>query len=300
MHRKTRVRVSRRTVLKQAAGLGAGVLAGAFASHAAEAPYVELPKALVMSMLPRGLSDKKKFRMAKACGFQGIEVEPPGSLEKAVELKKAAQAADIAIHSVIYGGWQNPLSDPDPKTVESGLRALENALRCAGAMEAGTVLLVPAVVTENVTYQEAYERSQKNIRALLPLAEDLGVVIAVENVWNDFLLSPIEFAQYVDEFESPWLRAYFDVGNVVAFGWPQDWIRTLGSRIVKVHLKDFNRSTRKWKPLCEGSVNWPEVRRALAEVGFQGFMTAELRPGDEDYLRDVSNRMTRIAQGEGC
>jgi hexulose-6-phosphate isomerase len=171
---------------------------------------------------------------------------------------------------------------------------METALRSAKALGADTVLLVPAVVKENVSYSDAYKRSQECIRKLLPLAEELNIVIAVENVWNKFLLSPLEFARYVDAFDSPWLKAYFDVGNVIIYGYAQDWIRTLGKRIVKIHLKDFKRKGYLWTNLLDGDVNWKEVRLALDEIGYHGFMTTELRGGDEAYLRDLSGRIDKI------
>ncbi len=172
------------------------------------------------------------------------------------------------------------------------------ALTSAKAFGCDAVLLVPAIVTETVGYGDAYKRSQDNIRRLLPLAEEMRVIIAVENVWNKFLLSPLEFARYVDEFDSPWLKAYFDVGNVIVFGFAQDWIRTLGKRIVKIHLKDFKRSGYKWTNLLEGDVNWPEVRKALDEIGYRGFLTPELSGGDEAYLADLSKRIDRIIAGK--
>jgi len=132
---------------------------------------------------------------------------------------------------------------------------------------------------------------------LARLAEQLGIVIALEEVWNKFLLSPLEFARYIDEFKSPWIKAWFDVGNVVLYGYPQDWIRTLGKRIVEVHLKDFKREGFKWVNLGEGSINWPEVRKAFAEIGYSGFATTELDDGDEAYLRDVSKRVDRLLLG---
>jgi L-ribulose-5-phosphate 3-epimerase len=136
------------------------------------------------------------------------------------------------------------------------------------------------------------------IRKLLPLAEKLKVVIGIENVWNKFLLSPIEFARYVDEFKSPFLRAYFDVGNVVLFGYPQDWIRTLGSRIIKLHVKGFDAKRIKFVNLRDGTIDWPEVRRALKEINYSGFMSAELAGGDREYLKGVSERMDKIIAGE--
>jgi hexulose-6-phosphate isomerase len=120
------------------------------------------------------------------------------------------------------------------------------------------------------------------------------VTIAVEDVWNKFLLSPLEFARYIDEFDSPWVRAYFDVGNIILYGYAQDWIHTLGHRIIKVHVKDFKRDGYKWVNLFDGDVNWPLVRRALDEVGYEGPLTAELPAGDEAYLADVANRIDKI------
>lgn len=172
--------------------------------------------------------------------------------------------------------------------------SLQNARDCG----ADAVLLVPAVVNPQVMYRDAYERSQREIRKLLPLAEKLKVVIAVENVWNKFLLSPIEFARYVDEFNSPFLRAYFDVGNIVLYGYPQDWIRTLGARIVKVHVKGFDARKMQFVALREGTIDWPEVRRALKEVGYKGFVTAEIGGGDRDYLKNISGQMDKIIAGE--
>jgi L-ribulose-5-phosphate 3-epimerase len=254
----------------------------------------KLRKALQLGMLPKNLSDADKFKLAKECGFDGIEAYPMDDLDAARRLGELARQAGVPIHSIVYGGWGAPFSDPDPQVIEKGLAGMETALRSAKALGAETVLLVPGIVTETVGYGEAYERSQKNIRKLLPLAEQLGVIIAVENVWNKFLLSPLEFARYVDEFDSPWLRAYFDVGNVIIFGYSQDWIRTLGKRIVKIHLKDFKRKGYQWTNLLDGDVNWKQVRLALGEIGYDGFMTTELHGGDKAYLTDLSDRINRI------
>src|SRR5262249_33315670 len=145
-------------------------------------------------------------------------------------------------HSVMNEDhWRLPLSSASPDVVSRSVQGMETSLRNAASWKADTVLLVPAVVDASTSYRDAWTRSQLVIRQrLLPLARDLDVVIAVEEVWNKFLLSPLEMARYVDEFESPFVKAYFDVGNVVFYGYPQDWIRTLGSRIAKIHLKDFN------------------------------------------------------------
>ncbi|MCS6860201.1 MAG: sugar phosphate isomerase/epimerase [Abditibacteriales bacterium] len=290
--------LSRREFLEASAGVavGAGLVATQVAASAQESKS-PLKKALIFSMLPRDLSMEGKFQLAKAVGFDGVEIAPVDEAQ-AQAMRAAAEKAGVRIHSIIFGGWHAPLSSADATVIERGLRDMQSALRCAKTVGADVVLLVPAVVNESTRYVEAYERSQKHIRTLIPLAQELGVVIAVENVWNKFLLSPIEFARYVDEFESPFVRAYFDVGNVVLFGFPQDWIRTLGKRIVKVHLKDFKQQSNQFVALREGDVNWKEVRRALDEIGYADFLTTELPGGDEAYLRDVSARVDKIIAGE--
>ncbi len=287
--------VERRSFLKFAASAAVGTaLLGSQVKIQAGQRDAKLRKALQFGMLPKGLSDADKFKLARKCGYEGIEGSPMKDLDAAGELGSLARRAGTPFHSIVYGGWGAPFSDPRPDIIEKGLAGMETALRSAKALGADTVLLVPAVLNEDVGYGQAYERSQKHIRKLLPLAEELRIVIAVENVWNKFLLSPLEFARYVDEFDNPWLKAYFDVGNVIIYGYAQDWIRTLGKRIVKIHLKDFKREGYEWTNLLEGDVNWKQVRSALDEVGYDGFITPELHGGDEEYLTDLSGRIDKI------
>jgi hexulose-6-phosphate isomerase len=287
--------IERRSFLKYAA---TATIATGFLSHSeptqAGRTDARLRKALQFGMLPKSLSDSDKFKLARKCGFEGIEGSPMNDLDAAKRLGDLARDAGTPIHSIVFGGWHAPFSSGDPKVIEKGLAGMKTALRSAKALGADTVLLVPAVLNEEVGYGQAYERSQRHIRKLLPLAEELKIVIAVENVWNKFLLSPLEFARYVDEFESPWLKAYFDVGNVIIYGYAQDWIRTLGKRIVKIHLKDFKRQGYQWKNLLEGDVNWKQVRLALGEIGYDGFLTPELGGGDQAYLTDLSGRIDKI------
>jgi L-ribulose-5-phosphate 3-epimerase len=287
--------MERRSFLKYAATttVATGLLSRSISAQTGQ-KGAKLRKALQFGMLPKNLSDADKFKLAKECGFEGIEGSPIEDIDAARQLGKLAREAGVPIHSIVYGGWGAPFSDPDPKVIEKGLADMDTALRSAKALGAETVLLVPAIVNETVGYGDAYKRSQEHIRKLLPLAEQLGIIIAVENVWNKFLLSPLEFARYVDEFDSPWLKAYFDVGNVIIFGYSQDWIRTLGKRIVKIHLKDFKRNGYQWTNLLEGDVNWKQVRLALDEVGYDGFLTTELGGGNKAYLTDLSERIDRI------
>lgn len=285
----------RREFLKVAAAVTAG--AGLLSSPArvrGRSRGGKLLKACQYGMLPKQLSDAEKLALAKQCGFEGVEDSPMADLEAAKRRGELAREAGVPIHSLVFGGWGTPLSDPRAEVVEKGLAGMEGAMRCAKAMGAGAVLLVPAVVTETVGYAEAYERSQRNIRKLLPLAGELQVTIAVENVWNKFLLSPVEFARYIDEFDHPRLRAYVDVGNMILFGYAQDWLRTVGSRIVRIHLKDFKRQGYAWTNLLDGDVNWPQVRQALDEIGYEGYMTTELRGGNDAYLTDLAQRIDKI------
>jgi hexulose-6-phosphate isomerase len=161
---------------------------------------------------------------------------------------------------------------------------------------------VPAVVNAEVGYDQAWERSSEEIARVLPRAAELGVAIAIENVWNQFLLSPLEAARYIDQFESPSIGFHFDVGNVVNYGWPQQWVRILGSRILKLDIKEFSRAKRDreglWKgfevEIGDGDCGWPAVVAALDEVGYRGWATAEVGGGDAARLADIARRMRRV------
>jgi len=251
-------------------------------------------------MLPNSMSIADRFQLARDVGFEQIECPTMPDEREAEEAKKAAEKSGLRIHSVMnMAHWDYPLSSADPAVVAQSVKGMETSLRNAHFWGADTVLLVPAVVNAQTSYHEAWVRSQEQIRKLIPMAQDLKVIIGIEEVWNKFLLSPLEFARYIDEFSSPWIRAYFDVGNVVIFGYPQDWIRTLGKRIVKLHIKDFKfqHEVAKWVPLREGEINWPEVYKALAEIGYVGSATVELEGGNKDYLAEVNRRFDLILSG---
>jgi L-ribulose-5-phosphate 3-epimerase len=263
------------------------------------APNNALKKAVLISMLPKEMSYLDRFRLAKAVGFEAIEAQTVTDQKEAEQIKEASDKAGIPIHSVMnMDHWKFPLSSADPAVVATSMKGMETSLRNAKLWGADAVLLVPAVVNPETSYRDAMVRSKAQIKKLIPLAKELGVVIAVEEVWNKFLLSPLEFSDYVDSFKSPWVRAYCDVGNMVLFGYPQDWIRTLGRRIMKFHLKDFHFETKKFVPLREGSIDWKEVRKAIGEIGFSGYLTVELPAGDEAYLREVSRRVDLILAGQ--
>ncbi len=280
---------------------GAAALTAATTVHAAAEPK----KAVIWSMLPASLSREARFKLARDAGFQGVEASPISDPVECDLMRLAATAAGMRIHSVIYGGWDPPLTHPDPAQRARSVRNAVAAMEGAARMGADCILLVPGVVNAQTRYQDAWKYASEGVKQLIPVAERLRVEICIEEVWNNFLLSPLEFARFVDSFRSKWVTAYFDVGNVVTFGWPEDWIRTLGKRIHKVHLKDFKGgpglfggNKGSFVNLRDGSVNWPEVHKAFTEVGYTGWMTTELGGGDLNYLRDVSSRVDLILAGK--
>ena len=307
-------RTSRRSFLH----VTAATVAGAWATRAAGAPGAAaapaapgaMPaaggspkKAVLVSMLPKELPMLDRFKLAREVGFEATEVHTVDDPKQAEEMRAASEASGLKIHSIMNEAhWQFPLSSADPDVVKKSVAGMETSLRNAALFKAGAVLLVPAVVDAKTSYADAWKRSQQVIRErILPLAAELKVIVAVEEVWNKFLLSPLEFARYVDEFDSPWVKAYFDVGNIVFYGYPQDWIRTLGGRIVRVHLKDFkvdrDEGRFTWPNIGEGDIDWVEVRAAFRDIGYDGYMTTEIDGGDRKYLADVNARLDRFLSG---
>lgn len=275
--------------------VGMAIAAAERLSSSSPASGAGVQKSILISMLPGELSYLDRFKLAVDVGFNLMEVRSLQDNVEAARIKDAADKAGLRIHSVMNGiHWRYPLSSPIASEVEASMAGMRRSLRQAKLYGAGVVLLVPAVVRGDTTYEQAWERSSKQIRILVPEAEKLGITIAVEEVWNKFLLTARDFNQFIDQFESPVVRAYFDVGNIVHYGVPQHWIRQLGKRIVRVHLKDYVWQTRQFVNLGEGDVNWPAVRGALSDIGYTGPATLEIKGGDRSYLQDVSARVDRL------
>ncbi len=234
------------------------------------------------------------FEMLREAGFEGVELISPNALDSD-EVLKARDKTGIVIHGVSGAvHWSSPLSSPDALVVEKGLAAIRKEIEDVKLYGGTTVLVVPAVVTKEVSYRDAYTRSQANIKTLIPFAEKAGVKLAIEEVWNKFLLSSTEMARYIDEFKSDAVGAYFDVGNVVEYGFPQEWIKELGKRILKVHVKEYAKPKRFDYPLGEGEIDWKAVRSALRDVGYNGWITAEVGMGDLGRMKDVVARMEKL------
>ncbi len=294
------------TTIDRRAFLGSAAVLGAMAAlrPRTAAAAGGMRKAVYISMLPKELPYPQRFQLAKDVGFEGIEIGTVTDPAVAAEIEEASAKTGLVIHSVMNADhWKYPLSSADPEVVAKSVAGMETSLRNAKLWGCDSVLLVPAVVNPETSYKDAWTRSQKVVKErILPLAQELRVVIGMEEVWNKFLLSPLEMAQYVDEFASPWVKAYLDVGNMLFYGYPQDWARTLGKRIHRVHIKDFKVDRGKgqffWKNIGEGDVDWPEVRKALGEVGYDGWVTTEIEGGDAAYLKDVVARFDRFLAGQ--
>ena len=254
--------IERRTFLSATtAALAMAPLTRPLTAGTGESSKNSWKKAFMLGSVSKG-SPLASFQLLRDAGFEGVELISPNELDLN-EVLTARDKTGLTIHGVSGSRhWQDALSDPDPRVVARGMAAIRQEFADCKAYGGTTVLVVPAVVNRKVGYRDAYQRSQKCIRELIPDAEKHGIKIAIEEVWNKFLLSPLEFARYIDEFESPWVGAYFDVGNVVEFGYPEEWIRELGKRILKVHIKEYKKEKRFSYRLGEGEIDWAAVRSA--------------------------------------
>jgi len=240
---------------------------------------------------------EEKFILAKEAGFTGFEIDlsedgPVNLKSSDADLKAFRSLANkhglevSGLMSFLY--WGANAASADPAAREKAAALLKRQIECAAGLGVDTILVVPGAVgvdflpgAEIVPYDLAYERATEFIRAALPLAEKHGVTIAVENVWNKFLLSPLEMRSFVDQFESHHVGVYFDVGNVLASGYPDHWIRILGSRIKRIHFKDYRRNVGTADGFCDllsGDIDWPAVVSSLRETGYSGWVTAEMIP----------------------
>ena len=284
--------IDRRTFLK-ATGTAVAASALIVSAEPAEAAPIRWKKAFMLGGVASG-PVLGHFQLLRDAGFEGVELISPNEFDRD-EVLRAREKTGLVIHGVSGSRhWKETLSDPDPAVVERGLAAIRREIDDVKAYGGTTVLVVPAVVSPKVSYREAYTRSQAAIRRILPVAEAAGIKIAIEEVWNKFLLSSVEFARYIDEFQSPAVGAYFDVGNVVEYGFPQEWIRELGKRILKIHIKEYAKDKRFSYQLGEGEIDWPEVAKALVEVGYDGWITAEVPHGDLSKMKDVVRRMDKV------
>lgn len=257
-----------------------------------------MKKAMCYGSFPTRKSDREKLELAKEAGLDGVELHQYDSIPEAEKVAEIVRDLGLEVHSVMGGThWKLPLSSTDEQVRCQAVEGIAAGLRQAEAVGAGTLLVVPGVVTEDVSYAAAWEISRHSLEELLPIAEETGVVMALENVWNKFLLSPLETRDFIDQFGSPLVQAYFDVGNILLYGYPHHWIEVLGARIKKVHIKDFDPGTRNFVGLLQGGVDYPRVINALRGVGYDGYLTAELSPYKqfpEQFVLDTGAQLEQL------
>jgi hexulose-6-phosphate isomerase len=286
--------IGRRDFLRTAATISACAMTGVAPSFADD-KKPRLKKAVKYGMVQlKGGSHHDRLALARKCGFLGVEIDSPGTAHLD-ELVKASRELDVAIHGVIDSvHWKDTLSSPDEKVRAKGLEALIGALADAKTVGADTALLVPGVVNKEVSYEQCWERSRAEVKKALPTAEKTGVKIAIEVVWNNFITKPEQLIEYVDSFKSPYVGAYFDCSNMIKYGVPPaDWIRKLGKRMLKFDFKGYSKK-KQWVAIGEGDEDWPEILKALAEIGYNGWATAEVGGGGEEHLKKISAQMDKV------
>lgn len=241
-----------------------------------------------------------KFQLCKELGYDGMELISPTKLS-AEKIRAASESTGMPVHGLVdMKHWEVRLSSPDSAVRQRGQQFLDQAIRDAKAFGGDTVLLVPGKVAgDDETHDHVWNRSIVEIRKSIPLAARLGVRILIENVWNGFCETPDQLKDYVDEIGSPWVGVYFDIGNARKFAPSEQWIETLGSRIVKLDIKDWSKDWPKNSGFCkigDGDVDWKAVNESLAKIGFSGWSTAEVQGGDRDRLVDIAQRMDRVLE----
>ncbi|MDG1894084.1 MAG: sugar phosphate isomerase/epimerase [Fuerstiella sp.] len=294
---------SRRSFLQSstAAALSAGLAVGSTHAEtvAPETLKGRLYKTLKIGMVRVDGSLTDKFKAAKTAGFDGIELNAPGA--NVEEARKAIQESGLPVDGTVNSThWNIRHTDPDPAVRAEALESLKGALRFTHAVGGNTALLVIGRGSDG-SEEEIWKRSMENISKAVPLAAELGIHIAIENVWNQFLYDHAgdsnqtadKFVKYVDEINSPWVGMQFDIGNHWKYGSMGDWIRQLGTRIVKLDLKGFSRAESKFTKIGEGDLDWADVRKALLEINYSGWAAAEVGGGGPDRLKEVSDNMDK-------
>jgi L-ribulose-5-phosphate 3-epimerase len=273
-----------------------------FAAESSPPTQRALKKAIMWGTVGVKGSVREKLQAVKAAGFNGVEM---ASHMDQAEVLKGRDETGLEITSVCgERHWSLPLSDPSPKVRAEGLAALKQTLQDAKVYGAGSILLVPGVVNKDVSFDDCWDRSIEQIRLALPLAEELQVRISIENVWNNFITTEDQAVRYLDVINSPWVGWHFDCGNIIRYGDPIVWIKTLGPRINRVHIKEYSRDLAMrngdvWKgfgvPLLEGANNWTGIMKAFDETGYRSYLITEQGGGSTpEGLHDLRERLEKI------
>ncbi len=288
------------------------LLALAVAAPVAAQSPSRFTKGICSIIFPREMPRPECFAQAKASGFDAMELAIGPDLpldvsrDDARRLADAAEKAGIRIATLWISDalHQNPLNAEDPSVRARGVDAIRQAIRIASDLNCGALLLYAVRLGSGarleVGSQETWDRYTAELRKVIPDAESARVLLNPENVWNKFLLSPLEMRSFVDQFHSPWVGVHFDAGNVMQYGYPEDWILTLGSRIKRIHVKDFKLASggesAHFADLWQGDVNWKAVMSALVKTGYRGVISPEIgrNPNQPDQLKQVSLALDKI------
>jgi hexulose-6-phosphate isomerase len=298
--------MNRRTFLQTtSAVLAVSAFAPLAFGQATPAKKRPLKKAVNLGMVkgPAGATVVDRFKMARDAGFDGLELNLPDDTLTVDLLHEAKAASGLEIGGIICTPhWKFPLSDPDPANRERTVRGLQLALRQGGELGCRRVLLVPGVVNKQVDHAQCWQRSVEGIKRCLDDAEKAQCKIAVENVWNQFILDPLSAARFVDEVGSPWVGWHLDLGNLVTYGWPEHWVRVLGPRVINLHIKEYSRKKRDVEgpyagfkvELGEGDNDWPATMLALDEIKYAGWAILEVPGGDATRLKFLAERTDQL------
>jgi L-ribulose-5-phosphate 3-epimerase len=295
---------SRRSFLQTSSVVSAAILAGTTSLATPRPADVSLKgriyKTLKIGMVKVDGSLSDKFNAVKAAGFDGIELNAPGV--NIDDTLKAIDESGLPVDGTVNSThWQVRHTDPAADVRAKALESLQTAIRLTNAVGGHTALLVIGHGKDGPE-EEIWPRAIDNIAKAIPLAAELGVSIAIENVWNHFLYdhegdstqNADKFVQFVDELNSPWVGMQFDIGNHWKYGSMGDWIRQLGKRVVKLDLKGFSRAAGKFTPIGEGDIDWADVRKALLEINYYGWAAAEVSGGGPEKLKEISDQMDKV------
>jgi len=299
--------MNRRTFLQTAGGVLAATALSPLAKSEDATPKKKRPlkKAVNLGMVKgaAGATVADRFKMARDAGFDGLELNLPDDALSVDLIQKAKADSGMEIAGIICTPhWSFPLSDPEPAKRERTVHGLQLALQQGGEIGCSRVLLVPGVVNKQVDFQQCWQRAIEGIKRCTEAAEKAKCWIAVENVWNHFIMDPLSAARFVDEIGSPWVGWHLDLGNLVTYGWPEHWVHILGPRILNLHIKEYSRKKRDAEgpykgfgvELGEGDNDWPATMKALDEIGYKGWGILEVGGGDATRLKFLADRTDQL------
>ena len=294
--------IHRRQFLRHATVSALAAAAPSMAGAAAPAKRA-IKIACKSGMITTGKTIMEKFEIAKQAGFDGVEPGSPLTDAELSEMQAAIKATGVVVPGLVSPKGGRQMGSSDETLRREGVELFKQSLRQSKALGGTTVLMYPGVVDEKQRYHEVYENLIRSTREVLPVAEETGIKIALENVWNNLFLSPLDAVRFVDTINSPFCGWFFDIGNIARYGWPEHWVHALGKRIFKLDIKDYDSKKHMASgpragfdcEIGDGDINFAAVMKALDEVGYSGgWISAEVKGGDLARLTDIRERIQRV------